>query len=337
LPVKLFQPQGDVPVYNYLTGAAANGDGTLGQLTVLQPGLSKPPSGSATLFGPELTFGRTLADYYAVTNNVSTNAVMVAIIKYAHGGTSLAKDWAANGNSSTNGDGPDYVIFQRVVGAGLARLAAAFPAASIELDGMIWVQGESDIDAGSSASAAYGTNLVRFINDVRLTYATNWPYGPNLPFFLSRISINQTVYSLSSDSSYPNYLLLRAGQQFATTNLTNVFMIDTDPSQFSTATPWASPGLHFDTQGQQALGAAFGRSVINALPPPILQIPQIVGNGCLLNFTGVSGTLNSIQRSANITGPWTLLTNILVGASWTTNWNDPNPPFPSGFYRASRP
>ena len=335
LPVNLFNPQNDVPLYYYLTGGAANGDGTLGTLATLRPGISA--LGGGKTFGPELTFGRTLADYYALTNGVSTNTVMVTIIKYAHGGTSLVAAWVAGGNRSTNGDGPDYVVFQKVVSAGLARLAAAFPAASIELDGMIWVQGESDIDAGSSASAAYGTNLVRFINDVRLTYATNRPYGTNLPFFLSRISANQTVYSLPSDASYSNYLLLRAGQQLAAANLPNVFMIDADPPQFSTATPWSSPGLHFDTQGQQSMGAAFGRAVIQALPPPILQVPQRVGGGWFLNFTGVSGTFQSIKRSSSASGTWTLLTNILVGASWETNWIDPDPPFPAGYYRVSRP
>jgi hypothetical protein len=335
LPVNLLQPQADVPIYYYLVGAAANGDGTLGTLTTLRPGISA--LGGGTTFGPELTFGRTLADYYALTNGVSTNIVMVAIIKYADGGTSLVANWAANGNSSTNGDGPDYVIFQSVVAAGLSRLAQAYPAARIELDGMIWVQGESDIDAGVGASTAYGTNLVRFINDVRQTYATNTPCGTNLPFFLSRISANQSVYSLPSDSSYSDYLLLRAGQQFAAATMSNVFMIDTDASRFSTLTPWSSPGLHFDTPGQQSMGTAFGQSVIAALPPPQLQIPEISVDGFLLNFTGVSGTIQSIERSSSLQGPWNLLANILIGASGITNYDDPDPTFPAGFYRVSRP
>jgi len=104
----------------------------------------------------------------------------------------------------TNGDGPDYRIFQSVVRAGLARLAATYPAASIELDGMIWVQGETDIDNGAGPSTAYGTNLIRFIQDVRLTFATNQPYGSNLPFFFSRISAQQTYYSLPADASHSN-------------------------------------------------------------------------------------------------------------------------------------
>lgn len=335
LPLNLLQPQADVPLYYYLAGGAVNNDGAPGTLTTLRPGISA--LGGGKTFGPELTFGRALADYFALTNGVSTNTVMVAIIKYAHGGTSLVKDWVANGNSATNGDGPDYVTFQEVVNAGLSRLATAYPDATIELDGMIWVQGESDIDAGAGASAAYGANLVQFINDVRLTFAANQPYGANLPFFLSRISANQTVYSNPSDPDYPNYLLLRAGQQFAATNLSNVFMVDTDPTQFSTATPWSSPGLHFDTQGQQALGTAFGQSVIKALPAPVLLAPQKMDDHWLLNFTGVSGTLQSVEQSSNVMGPWTLMTNIQIGASRVANWIDSNPPFPAGFYRVSRP
>jgi hypothetical protein len=111
--------------------------------------------------------------------------------------------------------------------------------------------------------------LARFINDLRQTYATNQPYGTNLPFFFSRISANQH-YMNPTDSSYSNCLVLRAGQQSAT-NLSNVFMIDTDPAEFSTLTPYSLPGTHFDTQGQQSLGIAFAQAVIQALPPPILQ------------------------------------------------------------------
>lgn len=335
LPVNLRNPQNDVPFYYYLTGGAVNGDGTLGTLTTLCPGASA--LGGGATFGPELAFGRRLADYFALTNGVSTNIVMVAVIKYAHGGTSLIANWAANGNGVTNGDGPDYVIFQKVVGAGLARLAEAYPNASIELDGMIWVQGESDIDAGSSASAAYGTNLVRFINDVRLTYATNQPCGTNLPFFLSRISANQTVYSSPVDPDYPNYLLLRAGQQFAATNLANVVMIDADTAKFSTATPWSSPGLHFDTQGQQSLGVAFGQSVIMALPSPLFQVPKSQAGDWHLHFTSVSGTANSLERATSVFGPWTLLANIVIGATGAADYDDSNSPSPIGFYRVRRP
>jgi autotransporter-associated beta strand protein len=337
LPFNLLQPQNSVPFYYYLTGGAANGNGTLGTLTSLRPGCSA--IGGGTTFGPELTFGNTLANYYAVSNGVPTNTVMVALIKYAHGGTSLVSDWAATGAVSTNGDGPDYLIFQQVVSAGLTRLAATYPAASIELDGMIWVQGETDIDDGIASSTAYGTNLIRFINDVRLKYSTNQPYGMNLPFFFSRISAQQTYYSLPTDASYSNYLLLRAGQNYAAATMSNsnVFILDIDGSQFTTLTPYASPGLHFDTGGQQALGTAFAQAVWSALPLSRLQIPAKSTAGWNVTFAGVTGTTHSVQRATAITGPWTLLTNIVMNPLGYTNYTDQNPSASAAFYRVSRP
>ena len=331
LPPNLLQPKNDVPYYYYLTGGAANGDGTLGTLTTLRPGCSA--LGGGTTFGPELTFGRTLADYFALTNRVATTNVTVAILKYAHGGTALATAWTPNDNNTTNGEGADYVIFQKVVAAGLARLAATYPGASIELDGMIWVQGESDIDLGASASASYGSNLVRFIKDIRLTYATNQPYGTNLPFFLSRISANQTVYSNPADPDYPNYLLLRSGQAAAAAALSNVYMLDIDGPQFSTLTPWSSPGLHFDTAGQQALGQAFGQAALRAFPPPRLAMPAISTNGWQLTFSGVSGTIHNLERAPSVTGPWNLLTNILVGPDGAGVYDDTKALPAGAFYR----
>ena len=337
LPAYLLQSQPSIPCYYYLTGGAANGDGTLGTLSILQPGFSA--QGGGTTFGPELSFGNTLANYYAMSNGVSTNTVTVALIKYAHGGTSLVTQWAANGNSSTNGDGPDYQIFQRVVSAGLARLAATYTNASIELDGMIWVQGESDIDAGAAAATAYGTNLLRFINDVRLTYATNQPYGTNLPFFYSRISTNQTWYSLPADAGYANYLILRAAQNYVAATMagSNVFMLNIDGPQFSTLTPYASPGLHFDTGGQQAIGAAFGEAIRTALPLSRMSALQRSGINWNLSFTGVTGTAHTVERAATLAGPWTALTNIVMNPLGYTNYVDTSPPVSNSYYRARRP
>ncbi|MCX6913598.1 MAG: autotransporter-associated beta strand repeat-containing protein [Verrucomicrobia bacterium] len=300
LPASLFQPQADVPFYYYLTGGAANGDGTLGTLTTLRPGCSATGS---TTFGPELSFGRTLANHIALTNQVPASAVLVAIVKYAHGGTSLASNWKANGNSTTNGDGPDYLIFQKV------------------------------INDGPATSAAYGTNLMRFINDLRLTYATNQPCGTNLPFFLSRISTNQTVYSDPSGTNYPNYLLLRAGQAQVAATVTNVYMIDTDGINFT----MNSDHLHFSTGGQQAMGAAFGQAVIGALPAPWLQAPAKSDNSWRLTFGGVSGTAHSLERAPFMAGPWTVLTNIVLGPLGRTSYDDQNAPGTGAFYRVIRP
>lgn len=348
LSVALRSPQPDAAYYYYINGAAANGDGSYGTLTTLRPGGSAGVGVTGPAFGPELTFGRALADYYAVTNGVSTNVVMVAILKYAHGGTSLITNWAAGGTSSTNGDGSDYVRFQQVVTAGLTKLAAAYPGALLELDGMIWVQGETDIDIASGqtgipsntlAASGYGTNLMRFINDVRLTCATNVPYGTNLPFYLSRISTNQTAFSLPANPAFPYFLMIRSNQALAAASLTNVFMIDTDGSQFSVGTIGPESGYgnqHYDGNGQQALGAAFASRLISTLPRPQLQLPVKSGNGWSLTFAGSSGLNYFLDRATNLPGPWTSLTNIILGPTTVSNLLDAAPPNSGAFYRVRR-
>ena len=345
LSATLRSPQPDVPYYYYINGAAANGDGTLGTLATLRPGGSAGVGVTGLAFGPELTFGRALADYYAVSNDVSTNTVMVAIIKYAHGGTSLATNWAANGNSTTNGEGADYIKFQKVLSAGWAKLAAAYPGATMELDGMIWVQGETDIDLSSgqaggtpnpAVAPAYGANLMRFINDVRLTCATNIPYGTNLPFFLSRISTNQTAFSLPANPAYPYFLTVRSNQAFVAASMTNVSMLDTDSGQFSVGTIGPETGYgnqHFDTGGQQALGTAFAQAMIAALPKAQLQAPQAAGSGWNLGFTGSSGRKYFLERSTNLPGSWESLTNVILGPAAISNFTDATPPDGGAFYR----
>ncbi|KRP37823.1 MAG: hypothetical protein ABS34_00955 [Opitutaceae bacterium BACL24 MAG-120322-bin51] len=50
---------------------------------------------------------------------------------------------ARNQNKKTS-DGVDYVVFQQTVTSGLAALAVAYPNATLDLQGMVWMQGESD-------------------------------------------------------------------------------------------------------------------------------------------------------------------------------------------------
>ena len=334
LPANLLLPQPDVVIYY----------GDTGSFTDLQPGLSSQAGG----FGPELTFGQTIAAFYGQTNHVSTNTVLTAVIKYAVGGTSLYYDWAAGGTATTNGDGPRYINFQNAVQAGLAVLASAYPGANLELDGMIWVQGETDIDLSSGATgvstnpaiaAAYGTNLLRFINDVRLTYATNLPYGANLPFLLSRISTNQTAFSNPANAAYPYYLLVRAGQANAAATLQNVFMINTDASQFSVGTIGAEAegNQHYDTGGQEALGSAFAQTLIANLPKPVMHSLMQSGGTWGVIFAGASGLDFSFERSTSVFGPWSNLTNLVMGPSGLATFYDQTPTGNSAFYRVSFP
>ncbi len=220
LPAALRTPRNDVDFYYKI-------EGNLPALTTLRPGLSE-----TTQFGPEILLGHRLADLHQDEEDTR-----VAIIKYANGGTNLHTQWKAGGDGTTAGDGPEYVIFQQTVTSGLAALAAAHPLATLDLQAMVWMQGESD--AASGPSALYQANLAAFIADVRATY------GESLPFVIGRLSSRQTAIAAT------HLDLVRAAQNAvaAADRLTTV--IDTDAFGMKT------DNLHFDAAGQQAMGSAF--------------------------------------------------------------------------------
>lgn len=151
LPAALQSPQADVLFFG-------GSDGTVGTtLTTLRPDGKNP-----TEFGPEVTFGRSIADASPTTH--------YALIKYAAGGTALYNDWAP-------GTGAQYTAFRNTVTAGLAALHAA--GHTTEIIGMAWHQGESDAIEGRQAS--YASNLTAFIADIRSRY------GAGLPFLIGEI------------------------------------------------------------------------------------------------------------------------------------------------------
>ena len=114
-------------------------------------------------FGPDLTFGRTIADYFPAAD--------FALLKYAVGGTSLGGAWKI-------GTGTTYLEFRQTVTNGLALLVAA--GYQPEIVGMIWHQGESNI---GNTQAKYELLLNEFIADMRLHY------GANLPFMIGEIGL----------------------------------------------------------------------------------------------------------------------------------------------------
>jgi hypothetical protein len=225
-PINLQQPQADVDFFYKVEGGTAT-------LSTLRPGLSETAQ-----FGPEITCGRRLADQLAL--NASNR---VAIIKYANGGTSLYTHWKAGGNASTAGDGADYIAFQQTVTAGLAALTAQYPEAELSIEGMTWMQGESD--ATPSYSAAYYTNMTNFIADVRLTVGI-----PELPFVIGRLSSGQTALDAT------HLQIVRNAQSLTDTRYPWVGLLDTDT--FGLKTDY----LHFDAAGQQSLGYGFADQLL---------------------------------------------------------------------------
>ena len=236
LSATLANPQSDVAFY-YNDGKSVSNEALRNTLTTLRPG-------SGTDFGPELSFGRTIADARPTTD--------FALIKYAFGGTDLNNDWDPTTGST-------YTAFKNTVTAGLSALTTA--GHTYEITGMLWTQGESD---DGRTTLQYETDLNELITDVRSEY------GSDLPFFISRLSDNQTGVS--------GRAAIQAAQDNVAANDALSYVVNTDSLTMKDS-------LHFDTAGQVALGEGFAASYLANVPEP----------GSLLIF-GVGGLLVACRR-----------------------------------------
>lgn len=285
-PVNLQLPQDNI-IFNSGTS-----------LTTLRP--------RATEFGPEITFGKSMGDFYAPYGE------KVAILKYAAGGTNLHTQWKAGGTATASGDGEYYTNFQNQIKAALGTLRLTYPNSTIVLEGMIWVQGESDIDNGNGAvtSANYGANLTQLISDIRQTFQ------PDLRFFLSEISINQT--SLTNNSTkLANFNTLRSGQLSVVANVPRTYLIDTDGANFT----MKSDNLHYDAGGQQALGYAFATAMQANLPIPTANVQNVTAvagtRQVSLTWNSYSDALTyNVKRATSPEGPYTTITTSLSSNSY---------------------
>ena len=150
----------------------------------------------------------------------------------------MYSQWKAGGDATTTGDGTEYVTFQQTVSSGLAALAAAHPSATLELESMVWMQGESDTNSLTYANA-YQVNLATFIADVRATF------GANLPFIIGRLSDGQTA----NDATGMDIIQAAQDAVAASDPLTEI--VNTNGFALK------SDQLHFDANGQQSLGSSF--------------------------------------------------------------------------------
>jgi len=165
------EPQPDVPIAyscSSLRGPVLHSDGfqPLQPGWSVAPGRNKPKAVPSGTFGPEVSFGRALADALPDRH--------IALIKYAEGGTSLNKDW-------------NPAVRDRLYDAFLAFVAQSLETLTdrgdtYDLRGMIWHQGESD---AGLPEGEYQTLLTDFIAKVRAALG-----APELPFGIGEVYDN---------------------------------------------------------------------------------------------------------------------------------------------------
>jgi len=194
-------------------------------------------------FGPELAFASELRRLDPTAN--------IAIVKYARGGTSLARldlepGWARSSVLTQL----DHTI---------AAIERARSVRDIDHDGapdtlvaagIVWMQGESDANQTEAIARAYGTNLRATMTQLRKTLGRD-----DLPLVIGRISDSRRDSARGRVWKFGD--LVRHAQEAFVASDPNAALVDTDHYGYSDA-------LHYDTAGYLDLGAQFARAMAAA-------------------------------------------------------------------------
>lgn len=227
-------------------------------------------------FGPEVTFGRTLAD--------ANPAGSYALIKHAVGGTDLAYYWYPGTYRADPTQGEGYRSFLLTIDAALAELDAA--GTDWEIAGMIWMQGESDA-FDITVAEAYEANLTRFVARVRDDVST-----PDMPFAIGKIHCPTCTYGD----------IVRAGQDYVAATVPGVVAFDT------TDLPINADNIHYDGSGMRTLGERFAQALagtpLSATPTPAFALT----GGWNTYYTGnfFLGYVFTVDRPITVTDLGTL-------------------------------
>ncbi|SFK69077.1 sialate O-acetylesterase [Lysobacter sp. cf310] len=172
-------------------------------------------------FGPELAIGRELSHHLGE---------QIALIKYSKGATSLAVDWDPTnpGNNCY-----DYLINTIVNSTQAANVGNV----ALDIQGVFWMQGESDsLDLNYAQN--YKANLLRFISTLRTKLGK-----PDLDIYVATIK----------DASVWTYRqLIWDAQQAVADADPHVYLIDA-----KTLETYASDPMHYTARGEVVLGQRF--------------------------------------------------------------------------------
>jgi hypothetical protein len=282
LPLSLAQPQTDVIIY--ADGVPINASKAKQWLNL------SPDFGIDTgYFGPELNFGRTMAD------STPGTGVKVALIKYAEIGINLNDRLRPPSSGGTTGD--RYTEMINTIQAALAALPAQYTPV---IAGMLWMQGETD-GMNTAWANAYETNLTNLIADMRKEENKS-----DMPFIAGMIHLS--YYWMFAD-------VIRNAE-------TNVANRDTAVGVFDVQDlPLSIDSAHFQTAEMVEIGKRFALTMLQVMKktankPPLVEagprqilvrtsFPVIVNlNGSVADDGKPNGTLSTIWEK--VSGPGTV-------------------------------
>ena len=195
-------------------------------------------------FGPELGMAEKLNELYPDEN--------FYIIKYAWGGTNLYDQWLSP--SSRGKTGQMYRQFEGFVKTSLEYLASK--GYDVKIEGMCWMQGESDSMADSS-TLSYEKNLLTLISDVRTTFA-EYAAEDGIAFIDAYIS--ECIF-------WKNYVKLNQAKQTVADSSSLNVVIDTIAEGLTvTEEPADEPDIaHYDSLSEIKLGNMFAEELAKFL------------------------------------------------------------------------
>lgn len=185
-------------------------------------------------FGPEVSFAHAMARQYPHKT--------IKLIKFAVGGTSLFA-WAPNWNlnkARTTRNASAGPLFKKL----LQTIRTHTGKEGSKLSGVLWMQGETDARYPAAAHS-YSQNLSHFVQALRRELQS-----PHLAFFMGEVDPPIKIF--------PYRDIVRKAQRTSSKTIRNSQLISTK------GLTKRNDHLHYNTDGQIALGMRFAQAYIRA-------------------------------------------------------------------------
>ena len=214
-------------------------------------------SAAPFMIGPDIFFGLRVAEQWPEQR--------IVLLKRCMLGTSLNGSWNVQWDQARalESDAPQFVGSVGLYETLLRDLKALGPA---QLRGVLWLQGERDVQIGGTAADAFHANLLALIRALRCDTGI-----PLLPFALVAVSTRDYqeapvdfVHSETGRDS-PKGKVVRAMEEVSRSEDAVYFVSDGHGDESSADyIPRGQDGTHFDTEGQRRLGVRFAEMMLRA-------------------------------------------------------------------------